>query len=103
MRLIEHTSPSRELPALTNHIPSGLFENSALERWMRGNLERMGMPNDFRAFKRKRGVRLYLSACDLDTAERVIFGADENSEVSISQAMQASTALPIATTSPAPS
>ena len=45
---------------------------------MRRNLDRMGMPNDFRAFQRKRGVRLYLSACDLDTAERVIFGADEN-------------------------
>jgi predicted acylesterase/phospholipase RssA len=52
------------------------------------------MPNDFRAFKRERGRRLYLSACDLDTAERVIFGPDENCELSISQAMQASTALP---------
>ena len=53
------------------------------------------MPNDFREFARKRGRQLYVTACDLDTAERVIFGADERSEVTISQAVQASTALPI--------
>ncbi len=95
MALIEHVSPQREIPQLTNHIPSGLFENSSLERWLRRNLDRIGMPNDFRAFERKRERKLYVSACDLDTAERVVFGADENSEVSISQAVQASTALPI--------
>jgi predicted acylesterase/phospholipase RssA len=83
------------VPALTNHFPSGFFDNSPLEAWMRRSLEKVGLPNDFRAFQRKRGVRLYLSACDLDTAERVIFGSDENCEVTISQAMQASTALPI--------
>src|SRR5690606_23451558 len=33
--------------------------------------------------------------CELDTAERVIFGADEFDGVSISEAVQASTALPI--------
>jgi len=95
MALIDHTSPSREQPGLTNHFPSGFFDNSSLERWMRRGLERSGLPNDFRAFQRKRNVRLYLSACDLDTAERVIFGADENSAVTIAQSIQASTALPI--------
>jgi predicted acylesterase/phospholipase RssA len=92
---IEHVSPKREIPQLTNHIPSGFFDNAALERWVRGNLQRMGIPNDFRAFERKRGRKLYISACDLDTAERAVFGADENCEVTISQAVQASTALPI--------
>ena len=94
MRIIEHTSPKRDLPALTNHVPSGVFDNKPLERWMRRGLEKIGMPNDFRAFNRKRRRQLFLSACNLDTAERVIFGADENAEVTISQAMQASTALP---------
>ncbi len=94
MRIIEHTSPKRELPALSNHVPSGLFDNKPLERWMRRGLEKMGMPNDFRAFNRRRKRQLFVSACNLDTAERVIFGADENAEVTISQAMQASTALP---------
>ena len=95
MTLIEHVSPSREIPALTNHIPTGLFDNSSLERWLRRSLERMRMPNDFREFARKRGRQLYVTACDLDTAERVIFGADERNEVTISQSVQASTALPI--------
>jgi NTE family protein len=95
MALIEHVSPSREIPALTNHIPTGLFDNSSLERWLRRSLERMRMPNDFREFTRKRGRQLYVTACDLDTADRVIFGADERHDVSISQAVQASTALPI--------
>ena len=95
MLLISHVSPSREIPALTNHIPTGLFDNAGLERWLRRNLERIRMPNDFRAFERKRGRKLYVAACDLDTAERVVFGADENSDVTISQAVQASTALPI--------
>jgi NTE family protein len=95
MRLLEHVSPKREVPALTNHVPSGFFDNESLERWVRRSLERIGMPNDFRAFERKRGCKLYITACDLDTAERTIFGADENSEITISQAVQASSALPI--------
>jgi NTE family protein len=95
MALMQHVSPSREVPALLNHIPTGLFDNRSLEKWLRENLSRIKMPNDFAAFEKRRGKRLYVTACDLDTAERVVFGADENSEVSISQACQASTALPI--------
>lgn len=95
MRLLEFVSPSREIPALTNHVPTALFDNSGLERWLRGNLERIRMPNDFEAFERRRGCQLYIAACDLDTAERVVFGADEKNDVTISQAVQASTALPL--------
>ena len=94
MAVIEEVSPKREIPALSNHIPSGAFDNAGLEAWLRKNLEKIGMPNDFRAFERRTGRRLYISACDLDTAERAVFGADENHEVTISQAMQASCALP---------
>jgi len=95
LRIMEQASPEREMPSFTNHIPSGLFETSGLERWLRLNLERVGMPNDFRALERKRGKQLYIAACDLDTAERVVFGADEAVEVTPTQAVQASTALPI--------
>lgn len=95
IRLMQHVSPKREVPALTNHIPSGLFDNSSLERWLRINLERLGIPNDFRGFERKRQRKLYVTACDLDTAERTIFGPDENAELTVSQAVQASSALPI--------
>ena len=94
MVTLEHVSPDREIPALTNHIPTGLFDNRELERWLSDNLQRIRMPNDFRAFQRKREKNLYITACDLDTAERVVFGPDEVNEISISQAVQASTALP---------
>jgi predicted acylesterase/phospholipase RssA len=95
MALMDHVSPEREVPALLSHIPTGFFDNRSLERWLRKNLERIRLPNDFRGFEAKRERRLYIAACDLDTAERVVFGADENSEATISQAVQASTALPI--------
>jgi predicted acylesterase/phospholipase RssA len=95
MELLGHVSPKREFPALANHVPSGFFDNATLERWVRSSLERIETPNDFRAFERKRKCKLYITACDLDTAERAIFGADENSELTISQAVQASSALPI--------
>jgi predicted acylesterase/phospholipase RssA len=95
MRLMEHVSPKRRVPNLTNHLPTGFFDNSSLERWLRTNLERLRIPNDFREFERVRGRKLYVSACDLDTAERAIFGPDENADVTISEAVQASTALPI--------
>jgi predicted acylesterase/phospholipase RssA len=94
-RVIEHTAPTRSLPAATDYIPTGLFDNAALEGWLRRSLDRLSMPNDFGAFQRKRGVELYLSACDLDTSERVIFGGDEVDELTIAQAVQASTALPL--------
>jgi predicted acylesterase/phospholipase RssA len=95
LALLQHVSPTREIPALTNHIPSGFFDNASLEHWLRRNLERMRMPNDFRAFKRKRNRSLYITACDLDTAERELFGPDERCDATISQAVQASTALPL--------
>jgi predicted acylesterase/phospholipase RssA len=94
MGVMEHVSPSREIPALLNHIPTGLFDNRSLERWLRRSLDRTRMPNDFREFARKRKRQLYVAACNLDTAERVIFGPDEKHDISISQAVQASTALP---------
>lgn len=95
MALMDHVSPEREVPALLSHIPTGFFDNRGIERWLRKNLERVRLPNDFRGFEAKRDRRLYIAACDLDTAERVVFGADENSEATISEAVQASTALPI--------
>jgi NTE family protein len=95
MRVIEHVAPKRSMPAITEHLPSGIFDNVSIERWLRRSFERIRMPNDFQAFERKTGRSLYVTACDLDTAERAIFGADEISDVTISQAVQASSALPI--------
>src|SRR6266571_3528699 len=48
----------------------------------------------YRLLRRLRGVELYIVAMNLDTAERVVFGHDEDTSLTISEAVQASTALP---------
>jgi NTE family protein len=95
LRLRDEVSPRRSFPAVSDAIPTGLLTNAPLERWLRRNLEKIGVPNDFRAFSEGRNNKLYITACELDTAERIIFGADEHAQMSISEAVQASTALPI--------
>lgn len=84
----------RDFPSLLDHLPSGLFDNASIERYIRRNLERAGLSNDFRILYRRTKRELYISAMNLDTAERVVFGHDEDASVTISEAVQASTALP---------
>jgi predicted acylesterase/phospholipase RssA len=84
----------RDFPSLLDHLPSGLFDNSSIERYVRRNLQLAGLTNDFRALYRRTKHELYISAMNLDTAERVVFGHDEDATVTISEAVQASTALP---------
>ncbi len=86
---------ARSLPMPYDYIPSGLFDNSTIERYLRRNLESNGMPNDFRSLHKLTGKELYIAAMNLDTAERAIFGHDENNSVTVSAAVQASTALPL--------
>ena len=95
LRLREEVSPRRQFPAVSDAIPTGLMDNAPLERWLRNNLERINVPNEFPGFAMERGNRLYIAACELDTAERVVFGVGEHSGVTISEAVQASTALPV--------
>ncbi|MGH7860076.1 MAG: patatin-like phospholipase family protein, partial [Candidatus Binatia bacterium] len=85
---------SREFPFFLDYIPSGLFDNSAIERYLRENIERRRLTNDFNVLYRARKRELFIVAMNLDTAERVVFGHNENCSVTISQAVQASTALP---------
>ncbi len=84
----------RDFPSLLDHLPAGLFDNSSIERYVRRNFESTRLSNDFRTLYRRTRRELYISAMNLDTAERVVFGHDEDSSVTISEAVQASTALP---------
>jgi predicted acylesterase/phospholipase RssA len=92
--MIEHFDAARPMPSLLDHIPSGMFDSAGLERWLRRNLHKTRIPNDFRDFASHTGRELYLCACNLDTAEQVVFGPAEAHGATISQAVQASTALP---------
>lgn len=71
-------------------VPTGLFDNSEVERFLREVFERRGRSNDFREL----GRPLYVVAVDLDSGEAVRFGGPGWDDVPISRAIQASAALP---------
>ena len=71
-------------------VPTGLFDNSEVERFLRDVFARRGRTNDFRELD----ARLFVIAVDLDSGEAVRFGAGPWEDVPISQAIQASAALP---------
>jgi predicted acylesterase/phospholipase RssA len=71
-------------------IPTGLFNNDAVERFLRQVFEAHGRSNDFRQLPR----RLFVIAVDLDTGATTRFGAKGYDHVPISRAVQASSALP---------
>jgi predicted acylesterase/phospholipase RssA len=71
-------------------IPTGLFDNTEVERFLRDVFTRRGRSNDFREL----GRTLYVVAVDLDSGEAVRFGDAGWEDVPISKAVQASAALP---------
>ncbi len=75
---------------LTRTIPTGIFDNAAVERFLADLYSTRGHTNDFRKLRRK----LYIVAANLDTGDSVRFGAPGFDEVPISKAIQASIALP---------
>ncbi|MFA4973115.1 MAG: patatin-like phospholipase family protein [bacterium] len=83
-----------DLPSLFALLPSGLFDNSPIEAYIRENIEKNGLTNDFDETLKYTGKRLYISAVRLDGARRVVFGPGEETGLTISEAIQASTALP---------
>lgn len=85
---------SGDFPSIIEILPSGIFDNSSIEAYVRGNIERNGLINDFREIERTSGKKLYISAMRLDGAKRAVFGPDEDASLTLSEAIQASTALP---------
>ncbi|MFB6099097.1 MAG: patatin-like phospholipase family protein [Salinibacter sp.] len=71
-------------------LPTGLFTNAPLERFLAKALTTEGRTNDFRRLQRK----LFVVAMNLDSADVTVFGKPGSDHVPISSAIQASTALP---------
>ncbi|MDO8209674.1 patatin-like phospholipase family protein [Conexibacter sp. CPCC 206217] len=76
---------------LAEGMPSGLYSGGGIESYVRAVLDGEGRSDDFRELTHE----LYLTATDLDTAERVVFGQPGFDDVPISTAVRASTALPM--------
>jgi NTE family protein len=79
------------LLGLAEGLPSGVYTGSGIEGYMREVLSEPDRTDDFREL----ACELYLTATDLDTCERVVFGVEGNDEVPISTAVRASGALPM--------
>jgi len=77
--------------ALAEALPSGIYSGRGIERYVRQVLSDPDRTDDFRLLESE----LYLVATDLDTCERIIFGAEDWDDVPISSAVAASTALPM--------
>ncbi|MDX6589373.1 MAG: hypothetical protein QOI84_647 [Solirubrobacterales bacterium] len=76
---------------LAEALPTGLYSGDGLADYVEEALADGGRVNDFRLLE----AELYLTATDLDTCERIVFGEDEWSDVPISKAVQCSTTLPV--------
>jgi NTE family protein len=76
---------------LAEALPSGLYDSSGIQEYLDAVLSDPDRVNDFRLLQNE----LFLSATDLDTCERIILGGEDWDDVPISQAVSASTALPM--------
>lgn len=72
-------------------LPDGLYDVSALERYLVGVLARPGLTNDFTKLK----PELAIIATELDTGARVVFGSPPFDHVPIARAVAASSAMPL--------
>jgi NTE family protein len=79
------------LLGLSEALPKGFYSGSGMERYVRTVLSDPDRTDDFRMLDRE----LYVAATDLDTCERIVFGAEGWDDVPISRAVRASTALPM--------
>ena len=76
---------------LAEGLPTGVYNNRGLERYMAEVLSDPDRTNDFRELSQE----LLLTATDVDTCERLVLGQGEWRDVPISKAVSASTALPM--------
>jgi NTE family protein len=97
VELLGRLTRMRELSAidlgvgLAEALPTGLYSGAGIADYVERVLADSGRSNDFRLLDRE----LYLTATDLDTCERIVFGEEAWNDVPISKAIQCSTALPI--------
>jgi NTE family protein len=76
---------------LAESLPSGLYSGEGIERYVAAILSDPDRNDDFRLLSNE----LYLASTDLDTCERIVFGAAGWDDVPISTAVSASCALPM--------
>jgi NTE family protein len=91
---VERKSIVSALELLGPALPTGIFSSAEVNQRMATIFSQPGRSNDFRTLQKMRGSRLTLIATNLDSGEAAPFGAPGYDHVPISQAVQASSALP---------
>jgi predicted acylesterase/phospholipase RssA len=76
---------------LAEALPTGFYSGSGIADYVAAALSEADRVDDFRLLDKE----LYLTATDLDTCERIVFGEEGWNDVPVSKAVQCSTALPI--------
>src|SRR3954462_686040 len=76
---------------LAEGLPAGVYSTSGIESYLNDVLGDPDRTNDFRELQNE----LYLTATDLDTCERIVFGTEDWEDVPIAEAASASTSLPM--------
>lgn len=76
---------------LAEALPTGFYSGSGIADYVAAALSEEDRVDDFRLLDKE----LYLTATDLDTCERIVFGEEGWNDVPVSKAIQCSTALPI--------
>jgi predicted acylesterase/phospholipase RssA len=76
---------------LAEALPSGLYSGEGVEHYIRRILADPDRVDDFRLLRNE----LYLTATDLNTCERIVFGRAGWDDIPISRAVRASSALPM--------
>lgn len=77
--------------SLSEALPAGVYDNIALEHYLRGIIRAYGHSNYFEELPH----HLHIVATDLDTGQRAVFGPDTHPRLPISRAVAASTAIPV--------
>lgn len=72
-------------------LPSGFYDNQALEKYLDRVLKSQGKSTQFHDIERE----LYIIATDLDNGHRTVFSREQHSEVPITRAVAASSAVPV--------
>jgi NTE family protein len=80
---------------LAEALPNGLYSGEGLERYVHTILTESDLAHPRTDDFRELNCELYLVATDLDSCERVVFGAEGLDHVPISRAVSASSALPM--------
>jgi NTE family protein len=85
-----HRGAMESFATLGRAIPTGMFDNRAVDAFLARLFSAAGRTNEFRQLR----CKLFLVATNLDSGLSVTFGANGTDHVPISRAIEASSALP---------